>query len=1032
MATKLGAVSTQTLDQFSSATPALASHGGRLFLGWVGSGNDELNAGQIDILASTGGMFWLDGVSNPATVGQASSTAPALASHEGRLFYAWKGSGNDQLNLMFSEDGGHTFKGAHTFSDATDAPPSLASHQGRLILAWKGSGNDELNIAKIDFVANTTGGFDIAGLSDHRVLGEASGTGPALASHSGRLFYAWKGSGNDQLNLMFSEDGGNSFKGKQEFLEFTDAPPTLASHNGQLFLGWKGSGNPSLNVAKVEFLALSGVLLIAGLDKSVLALSSFSGPGLVSHNGLLLLAFRGPAQDRLVATVIVRASCQVQNESISLTFDLNSDPDNLGQCFTLERILDRVTKHQFLKNGTSLFEFAANNGIPHQSNRGVAIQRFAEAGSIDPTTEPGENSRLVVEFFATPVPGELKAAELAFTLTVFAPPGEPAAILWLTVTSTGKEVLFLRLVLPKLFGITTPGDPHGAFGAIPQEIGSVGPLRGGPPMGRLFDIGVGLPHAMNSMEVADVYDPTGGGGVFFADIEGDLDHSVPPLQFNLSDVEVDGFWIATLAPGQTVKVPGLAIGVHHEGDWHEAVSYYCSKHSSDISWTSIPEWFRDQGAIYSFSSGGAGGIYLEINVPPTPLYDRLLSYNDKPSFCDLPCLLEEGLNLGTNILYLFDYWEGTSEGGLAPYFNKGDYTPRSDLGGECALIEGIKRVHAHDPPGRVILYVESFIIYFFSQIGHKLGPAWAGLDPNGNQYQQYKDNYSMVAPFADWRNWLSFICDRLVGFYKADGIFLDSCAWQMNWPMQAGPSGPFYLPDQYSRGVFQMVDLLRNQIQALNPEAVVIGETTGGPIARHWHGGLSADFAEFGDNHLRDVNRGRIIASPVRFGFPQVNFISNGTNISELNQIFAAGHSLALCGNYKAFADPNGVWPESWIAASQDYIRSLVQIRQNFRDALIYGQQSYQPATGDPSVAAYFYHGTLSRIITIVNTSQSDYAGTVSLATNETNSSWDDLLSGEKFVADSQARIAGVTLPPGGLRVLSAHRFQPRPIERHP
>jgi hypothetical protein len=109
-----------------------------------------------------------------------------------------------------------------------------------------------------------------------------------------------------------------------------------------------------------------------------------------------------------------------------------------------------------------------------------------------------------------------------------------------------------------------------------------------------------------------------------------------------------------------------------------------------------------------------------------------------------------------------------------------------------------------------------------------------------------------------------------------------------------------------------------------------------------------------------------------------------------------------------------------------------VQIRQNFRDALIYGQQTYQPATGDPSVAAYFYHGTVSRIITIVNTSQSDYAGTVALAMDETNSSWDDLLTGEKFVADSQARIAGVTIPPGELRVLSAHRFQPRPVDRRP
>jgi len=606
-------VSKRILDQSSSAKPALASHDGRLVLAWKGSGNDELNAGTIDVLASTGGMFWLDGVSDQAVVGQASSTGPALASHDGRLFYAWKGSGNDQLNLMFSEDGGNTFKGAHTFSDATDAPPALASHEGRLILAWKGSGNDELNVAKIDFSASTAGAFDIAGLSDHRILGEASSTGPALASHGGRLFLGWKGSGNDQLNLMFSEDGGNSFKGARTFSELTDSPPALASHGGRLFLAWKGSGNPSLNVAKVDLVAgTGGTFGIEGpADASVLAEASDTGPALASHDGRLLLAWKGAGNDILNAAGIVRATCQVQNEDISLTFDLNSS-------LTLESILDLVTDHPFLKQPTFFFEFAANNGPAYQSNRGVAIDRFAEAASIDPTTEPGENSRLVVEAHATQEP-------LAFTLTVFAPPGEPAAILRLSVTNTGRQVLFLRMVLPKLRGITTPGDPNAAFGAIPQEIGTVVPLQGGPAIGRLFDINVGLPHSMNTMEVADVYDPTGGGGVFFADIEGDLDRSVPPLQFNLSDVEVVGFWIATLAPGQTVNVPGLAIGVHDDGDWHQAVSYYVSKHSSDNRWTSIPTWFRDQGAIYTHASGGAGGIYLEIGVPPVALYDRLRS-----------------------------------------------------------------------------------------------------------------------------------------------------------------------------------------------------------------------------------------------------------------------------------------------------------------------------------------------------------------------------------------------------------------------
>ena len=43
-------------------------------------------------------------------------------------------------------------------------------------------------------------------LEDKVVLDDSSGEAPALASHGGRLFLAWKGSGNPQLNAMFSDD----------------------------------------------------------------------------------------------------------------------------------------------------------------------------------------------------------------------------------------------------------------------------------------------------------------------------------------------------------------------------------------------------------------------------------------------------------------------------------------------------------------------------------------------------------------------------------------------------------------------------------------------------------------------------------------------------------------------------------------------------------------------------------------------------------------------------------------------------------
>jgi hypothetical protein len=196
-----------------------------------------------------------------------------------------------------------------------------------------------------------------------------------------------------------------------------------------------------------------------------------------------------------------------------------------------------------------------------------------------------------------------------------------------------------------------------------------------------------------------------------------------------------------------------------------------------------------------------------------------------------------------------------------------------------------------------------------------------------------------------------------------------------------------------------MTDRVRAAVQAIKPEAIVMGETTSGPIARHWHGGLSADFA-----WMARINQDKIIGSPVRYGVPEVNYLSNGRTLNELNQIFAAGHSLALC---------DAQLP--WVS----YIRSLVKIRQQYKDALIYGAQAYQPATGNAEVAAYFYQGSPNRLITAVNVStQRFHSVDLALRKEDEGATWHDLLSDESFKPSKDH--LSITIPPGGLRVLIA------------
>lgn len=739
--------------------------------------------------------------------------------------------------------------------------------------------------------------------------------------------------------------------------------------------------------------------------------------------------------------VTIRAG-QVLNENLSLAFDLCNG-------ITLTSIYDPVTRHEYLTAPTFFFKFAVNNGAQYESNNRIVVDSFSLAS---------DGSQLDINAHATNV-------DLAFFITIGAASQDSAAILRMRITNTGPNPVFLRTVMPAIQGLATAGNPEDMMGTVPQEIGSVVRLRedstNPTPMnvncavdptkravylekqsilGMDFNICIGLPTAMNTMELASIYDRAGGGGIFFADIEGELDtapNALAPIQFTLSPDEMAGFWIADIQPAQSVNTPALAVGVHHQGDWHHAVDYYVSKHAARWSFPAIPQWFRDQGAIYSFAGGGAGGIYLNL-----PLSTRVSFKSDAiPSFYQLPNLLTEARQLGTNIIYIWDYWEGTALGGLPPYFNKGDYIPRDDMGGSAALKDGIRAVH--DQGGKVLMYLEPFIIYQYSQIAFRFLPVipfflrdlWGGLDPLRNLYRHYDDdktpeldNYTMVAPFVPWQDEVVSIAQRLVRDYGADGILLDSWGWQMNWPMTTLIENKLYSPKEYSQGVLTLADRVRAAVQAIKRDAVVIGETTSGPLSHHWDGGLSADFA-----WLKKRNRNRIIASPVRYGMPQVNFISNGTNLNELHQIFAAGHSLALCCNFPGeFINlphpPDSPPPPrspNFIYENAAEIKNLVCIRQTYKDALIYGAQSYQPVTGDKEVAAYFYQGAQNRIITIVNTKDTPYEGSVILKSSEANSQWRDITSedchnpgsGNVIQVQGQGQLP-ISVPAQGLRVL--------------
>ena len=531
-----------------------------------------------------------------------------------------------------------------------------------------------------------------------------------------------------------------------------------------------------------------------------------------------------------------------------------------------------------------------------------------------------------------------------------------------------------------------------------------------------FNGGIGLPTNMNTMEVASLYDRQGGGGVFFACLGGDLMAGESPLQFNLSATEVLAFWRADLRPGQVIELPRLAIGVHHTGDWHAAVDYYVARNQWSWRHPRPPTWFREAGAMYSFAGAGSGGIYMEF---PSIAWGHDLKARIG-SFRNLPQLLKEARELGTDVVYLWNYWEKANQGEPDYYANKGDYIPRSDMGSVADFKEGIAAVRSAG--GKVILYVEPFIIYSHSNLGQTYGGRW---DDTRNNPPFYGDrNFTMIAP-RPWQDYMVAVALRLTHDYGADGIFLDSSGWQWNWPMQNSEMDHPCTPWEYSRGVLELADRVRD---AIGPDRVVLCESTSGQLGQSVHGGLSSDLGqEVARQRWR--NQSRILASPVRYGMPHVTFISNGLDMNELHQIYAAGHPLALCCNWHSNPDnPDYRGQDVFMhgEAERARIKHLLDVRTNLKDALVYGRQTYQPATGDDDVAAYFYEGTSRSVLTVVNTSTStNYSGHLALRPSEANRLWYNALADPRISiparSDGTGRLA-MTVRAGDLSVYAMDR----------
>lgn len=280
-------------------------------IGLALSPNPTLSAGDITAIKE---MYEsIDELKAKVTLTESSDFGPSIAFHNNQIFLAWRGSGNEHLNIAVSNDGGFTFAGKLISDEDSDDAPFIASHNGILFVTWRGSGNEQINVGKIEI---SNDGTTVVRIKDKIILGDTTDCSPTLTSHGGTLYLAFRGL-DEAINILISTDNGATFKSKHVSNETTTDSPALTSRNGALFVAWKGSGNEQLNLARALIAPDAANPAVTQLiEKVVSPERSDYRPAVATLNNLVFMGWTG-VNNEFLNLMVNGASNKVSPETSS-------------------------------------------------------------------------------------------------------------------------------------------------------------------------------------------------------------------------------------------------------------------------------------------------------------------------------------------------------------------------------------------------------------------------------------------------------------------------------------------------------------------------------------------------------------------------------------------------------------------------------------------------------------------------------------------------------------------------------------------
>jgi len=233
------------------------------------------------------------------------------------------------------------------------------------------------------------------------------------------------------------------------------------------------------------------------------------------------------------------------------------------------------------------------------------------------------------------------------------------------------------------------------------------------------------------------------------------------------------------------------------------------------------------------------------------------------SFYDYSKLLSEKRLLGSDVFHIPGFHDAEVLGSSRNWQCRGDYHfAAQNLGGFEAARQGVESVHRSG--GHVLYYLEGLIMWKRSRIGRSHGREWALMRSDGTYDEHYKGFWHMCPCVPEWREWLASTCADIVRDTGVDGFFIDSsCA--TNFHRCFNPNHHHMHPDGWDWGLLQMLRRIREKVDEVNPETVILVEGAG-DMAREYVDGFLT--------HSHDWTGGK-------FNLPFVRFLYSDMRVYE-------------------------------------------------------------------------------------------------------------------------------------------------------